>query len=194
MKKTPFILLLVSLLFLTLTISCSTYLDPPTVLKSHWKLTSTEIWGVEPLPDAPYKQFATFPFNLTYPWGIDTYTYAGFERNVSRSEFWGLGKVTKSITYTWSQMPDIIYPDTDYKITYESKGDVGNGINVSTLVYYPDQFSWFPGSFRNGPQTATLRISAPDSNSNHQRGKLGVNMSSGRSYYMEWWYVYEWVQ
>jgi hypothetical protein len=92
-------------------------------------------------------------------------------------------------------MPDIIYPDTDYTLTYESKGNVGNGIWISKPVYYVDSYVWLPtGGYRDGPKTATIRMTAPDSDPNHQKAKMVVEMASGRSYHMEWLYVYEWVQ
>ena len=195
MKKSLFILLLGSLLLLPLTNSCGPYEDPPEVVKSHWELTSSEFWGVIPSGDETRIQFSQFPFNISYPWNGDVYTYSGQEMSVTRSEWYYLSNSTVSITYTWSQMPDIIYPDTDYTLTYESKGNVGNGIWISKPVYYVDSYVWLPtGGYRDGPKTATIRMTAPDSDPNHQKAKIGVEMASGRSYHMEWRYVYEWVQ
>ncbi len=194
MKKSIFILIFGLFFCFTLLNSCSSYIDVPSDVEGHYELTSIEIWGVEPQENAVYKPFGSFPFDLTYTWGIDTYTYYGFEGNVTRSEYWGLGKETKSINFSWSEIPEIIYPDTDYTITWESKGNIGNGISVSKPVLYDNAFSWLPGSFRNGSKSGTIRMSVPDSNTKQLKSKIGVNLSSGQSYYMEWWYIYEWVE
>jgi len=57
-----------------------------------------------------------------------------------------------------------------------------------------DSFSWFTGSYRNGAKNGNLRTTAPDASTSHQKAKIGINMSSGASYYMEWWYIFEWME
>jgi len=157
-----------------------------------WKLKTTEFWGVKP-GGIQRENFPTFPFGLTYTVGGNSITYTGQEQSVTRTDIDNTQKVTKTISFTWSQFPPFIYPDTDYKITYESTGNAGNGTILSMPVYYNNGYQWYDGSFRNGPKTATVKISKPDTDPGHQKMKIAVQMSSGVSYYMEWVYIYEWI-
>jgi len=195
MKKTVWILVFVYSSFMLL---CSC--DPEgeteeiTASKSHWKLKSTEFWGVRPVNGAKLEQFTSFPFNVTYNFTTHAnITYTGQEGNITRTDVDPLLNTTISLIFTWSKLPDSILPDTPYKITYESKGTAGNGIGISVPAYYNAGYQWNTLSIRNGPVTANLLMSKPDSDPNHQKMKIGVNMSSGSSYYMEWVYVYEWT-
>jgi hypothetical protein len=203
MKKSLFIGLLMAFSFLPLLNSCGSYEDPnidPPADTKYWKLTSSEFHGVEPLEIHSYKQFSQFPFDISYtlaPDG-DVYTFSGLEGNVTRSDWTKVWNETTKITFTWSEIPRKIFPDTDYTVTYESKGNTGNGISVSRPVYYGGEFSWFPGStarLNSGQKSATLRMTSPDNTDpKYQKMKIGVLMASGAFHYMEWWYVYEWVQ
>jgi hypothetical protein len=168
--------------------------DDVVVSKSYWKLKSTEFWGIKPISGSKLEQFGTFPFNQTYSLSNHAnVTYSGQEGNITRTEVDPLSNVTITLTNTWSALPDKIFPDTVYKITYESKGNANNGIGVSIPVYYNAGYQWHPLSFRNGPVTANLLMSRPDTDPSHQKMKICVNMSSGSFYYMEWTYIYEWI-
>lgn len=196
--KTSF-LFFVALTFGALTFlysSCDDLISDPAAESQYWKLTSSEYWGVSPSPNSqsPEKKFSVFPFNIAYDGGAYIITYTGEEFNITRTDKAKDNSYTSSITYTWSAFPGKIDPDKDFSVTYESKGTGGNGIMVTKPVFLNQLNSWNqPGSFRDGAKTATMKISKPDNDPNHQKIKFVVSLSSGAYYYMEWWYIYEWV-
>ncbi|MCK9414002.1 MAG: hypothetical protein M0Q53_17000 [Prolixibacteraceae bacterium] len=195
MKKSFCVLVIVVFCSSLLFTSCDENLSE-TDTTTCWKLKSTEFWGIKPVVSgSTNEQFGSFPFNVTYTLGNVNITYSGQEHNITRTEYDQMLKLTASINFTWSQLPEILIPDTEYKVTYEAKGTVGNGMSVSIPVYYNSSYSWNPFSFRSGtgPVTSTLKTIAPDSDPTHQTIKIAVHMTSGSSYLMEWVYIYEWI-
>lgn len=192
MKKSCFIWVLCAVLFFQLLYSCDPINDGNSE-KTCWKYVKSEFYGVKPQTNATYESFASFPFNISYLMDGVSYVYTGQEFDVTRTFTNQTTKQTGYLNFTWSEPPKIIYPDQNFTITYESKGNDNNGIGVSIPVYYGSGYQWNTGSYRNGPITATMKISKPDTDPAHQKIKIAVEMSSGRFFYMGWVYVYEWV-
>jgi hypothetical protein len=195
MKKSNLVLVFVVICSSILFDSCDETLSKSDATAC-WKMKSTEFWGIKPVVSGSLnEQFGSFPFNVTYTLGNLNITYTGQEHNITRTEYDQMLKLTTSINFTWSQLPEILKPDTEYQVTYEAKGTTGNGMSVSKPVYYNSSYSWNTFSFRSGTGsvTSTLKAIAPDTDPTHQTIKIAVHMTSGSSYLMEWVYIYEWI-
>ncbi len=186
-------ILLACLLSVTCFFNCSNLFDrnPENVVKTNcWKLTDTEIWWVAPTDnDHPYLKIDAIPFEQAFNCNYGNVVYSGVEGSIILTE-----ETRGSINYTWTVLPDYIYPSQEFVCEYESKGTIGKGIGISHPTPVSNNVpKWFSFSSRDGMKSAKLSIPIPEVATETSEQYYEVELSSDGFYYIRYKYIYEWM-
>lgn len=160
----------------------------PTQTKGIWQKVATEIYLNEKQTNAlPTGKTMSVLNNTEF-----TYVFSGGEFNLTRTDSFR-GNQTGRITYTWTLPPAQLVPKQEYQISCESVGNAGNGILLSRLVGYSENYgnNYPVASFRNGKKIGRLLV--PEY-SGTKKMRIVAELSSGASNTgsVLYCYIYEW--